>query len=357
MKKLIILILLVASVSFAADTKTSALTELSAAPELTDVVYILDGSTSKKITIANLLGLIDGENIGDDTIDDDSIDFSDVTLLDFGLATTHDTASELDALYEGELTNEAGLYAALNDVTEFIEAGDAFTTGTITVSDTNIGMQTDDNSGDYFGVAAYDGSAYKQILKFYNNSDPYMLFGDGATNVVKVDELGAMTFEGTADINLPSNSVDNADMSDNSVDSAEYVDGSIDLVHMSTDSVNYLKTTGSIKALTPVTDDADDFAANFTGANLYGGTFVANAAGDVDLPSPVAGMNFTVITMGDIEVDALPNTDHDLLLDGVQLDDNHDASNTGSAGDIAVFQYYDSTGWLVTTNGWTEVED
>jgi hypothetical protein len=111
------------------------------------------------------------------------------------------------------------------------------------------------------------------------------------------------------------------------------------------------------KALTPVTGDADDFAANFTGANLYGGTYVCNAEGDVDLPEPVAGMNFTVITMGDIEVDALPAAGDDLLLDGVQLDDNHDASNTGSAGDIAVFQYYDADGWLVTTNGWTEVAD
>ncbi len=84
---------------------------------------------------------------------------------------------------------------------------------------------------------------------------------------------------------------------------------------------------------------------------------MANAAGDVDLPAPVAGMNFTVITLGDIEVDALPTAGDDLILDGEQLDDNHDASNTGSAGDIAVFQYYDADGWLVTTNGWTEVAD
>jgi hypothetical protein len=123
------------------------------------------------------------------------------------------------------------------------------------------------------------------------------------------------------------------------------------------DTVDYANTTGSFKALTPITGDADDFAANFTGANLYGGTYVCNAEGDVDLPEPVAGMNFTVITMGDIEVDALPAAGDDLLLDGVQLDDNHDASNTGSAGDIAVFQYYDADGWLVTTNGWTEVAD
>jgi hypothetical protein len=68
-------------------------------------------------------------------------------------------------------------------------------------------------------------------------------------------------------------------------------------------------------------------------------------------------MNFTIITMGDIEVDILPAAGDDLLLDGEQLDDNHDASNTGSSGDIAVVQYYDADGWLITSNGWTEVAD
>ena len=60
---------------------------------------------------------INGEQIADDTIDDDSIDFTDVTLADFGLAATHDTAAELDALYEAELNNSAGLAAALSDET------------------------------------------------------------------------------------------------------------------------------------------------------------------------------------------------------------------------------------------------
>jgi len=161
----------------------------------------------------------------------------------------------------------------------------------------------------------------------------------------------------TTDGALDADVVDEAHIADNGIDSEHYNDGSIDIEHMSTDSVDYDNTTGSVKSLTPVTDDADDFAAAFTGANLYGGTFVANLAGDVDLPAPVAGMNFTIITMGDIEVDILPTAGDDLLLDGTQLDDNHDASNTGSAGDIAVVQYYDADGWLVTSNGWTEVAD
>jgi hypothetical protein len=126
---------------------------------------------------------------------------------------------------------------------------------------------------------------------------------------------------------------------------------------LTTDSVDYDNTTGSVKALTPVHDDADNFAANFTGANLYGGTFVANGTGDVDLPAPVSGMNFTVITFGDIAVSILPDAGDDLILDGVQLDDNHDALNGSSAGDIIVIQFDDVDGWLAESNGWTEVTD
>ena len=93
---------------------------------------------------------IDGEVIADDTIDDDSIDFTDVTLLDFGLATTHDTAGELDALYEGELDNEAGLYSALSDVTNFLQSTDALD-GEVITDDT-----IDDDSIDFTDVTLAD---------------------------------------------------------------------------------------------------------------------------------------------------------------------------------------------------------
>ena len=115
---------------------------------------------------------------------------------------------------------------------------------------------------------------------------------------------------------------------------------------------------GGIAALIPVTDTAANFAGNFTGANLYGGTFVATTTGTATLPAPVAGMNFTIITLstgGAITI--TPTAGDDIILDGTQLDDNHSALNASTAGDIAVVQYYDADGWLITTNGWTEVAD
>ena len=118
--------------------------------------------------------------------------------------------------------------------------------------------------------------------------------------------------------------------------------------------MDYDNTTGSVKALTPVVDAAADFAANFTGANLYGGTFICDTTGTIQLPAVAAGMNFTIITKGAIAVSADTNASDLMMLDGTLLDDGDKATNTSTAGDIIVFQYMDATGWVATSNGWTD---
>jgi hypothetical protein len=111
--------------------------------------------------------------------------------------------------------------------------------------------------------------------------------------------------------------------------------------------------TGSTASLTPVTDSAANFAANFTGANLYGGTFVCNVTGTCQLPLMVAGMNFTIITLGAIEVIVDTNAADGYLMDGTTNAEGKNLTNLSTAGDIAVFQYYTADDWLITTNGWT----
>jgi len=166
----------------------------------------------------------------------------------------------------------------------------------------------------------------------------------------------------------------------NSIDSDMYVDGSIDNPHLADNAVGVDElatdavtmdaidddgtftsltgawwTTGTTSggSLTPVIDDADDFAAEFTGANLYGGTFVADGTGTCALPSVGAGMNFTIITFGDIAVVIDPDGADLMYADGAGGADGEHLTNLSTAGDIAVVQYYSAVGWLVTTNGWT----
>jgi len=118
-------------------------------------------------------------------------------------------------------------------------------------------------------------------------------------------------------------------------------------------SVDYANTIGSYKAQTPLTGDADDFDDNFTGAYLYGGTYVCNATGTCILPALTAGMNFSIITLGAIAVIVDTNANDGYLHNGVTGAEGANITNKSTAGDIAVVQYYTADDWLITSNAWT----
>lgn len=113
---------------------------------------------------------------------------------------------------------------------------------------------------------------------------------------------------------------------------------------------------GGIKVLTPVIDDPDNFAANFTGANLYGGTFIANAAGTAALPDPAVGMNFTYVLEGANAniIDPLgTGTADTIVMNGLAAaaDENITSSTSGA---LCVFQYRAANSWMATCNGFAE---
>lgn len=108
-------------------------------------------------------------------------------------------------------------------------------------------------------------------------------------------------------------------------------------------------------AFTPVVGSTTDFATDFTGANLYGGTYIVTSDdGDLVIPSIEPGMHFKIIVLGAVEVVAEPSDTDNMILDGVTLDNNDSATSMSLAGDIIYFQYYDSNTWLATSNGWTD---
>lgn len=107
---------------------------------------------------------------------------------------------------------------------------------------------------------------------------------------------------------------------------------------------------------TPVIDDPDNFAANFTGANLYGGTFIANVAGTAALPDPAAGMNFTIVleAAAAVVIDPLgTGTADTIVMNGLAAaqDENITSSTVGA---ICVFQYRAANSWMATCDGFTE---
>ena len=107
---------------------------------------------------------------------------------------------------------------------------------------------------------------------------------------------------------------------------------------------------------TPVVGDPDNFAANFTGGNLYGGTFIANAAGTAALPDPAVGMNFTYVMEGANAniIDPLgTGTADTITMNGLAAaqDENITSSTSGA---MCVFQYRAANSWMATCTGWEE---
>ena len=67
----------------------------------------------------------------------------------------------------------------------------------------------------------------------------------------------------------------------------------------------------------------------------------------------VAGMNFTIVTLGDIAVIIDTNVADGYLHNGVTGAEGANITNLSTAGDMAVVQYYTADDWLITSNTWT----
>ena len=107
---------------------------------------------------------------------------------------------------------------------------------------------------------------------------------------------------------------------------------------------------------TPVIDDPDNFASNFTGANLYGGTFIANTDGTAALPDAAVGMNFTYVLEGAnaniIDPDGTGTADTITMNGLAAAQDENVVSSTSGA--MCVFQYRAANSWMATCNGFAE---
>jgi hypothetical protein len=96
-------------------------------------------------------------------------------------------------------------------------------------------------------------------------------------------------------------------------------------------------------------------------AECYGGVIYATGAG-IDVTACdnlAAGMSFTVITVGAVQVDLDVQADDLMILDGTTLNDGDKAVNTSTTGDMIVCTYYDATGWYCASGSndgdlWTD---
>lgn len=306
--------------------------------------YVTD---AEKVVIGNTSGTNTGDDSGTD--DQDATEVSvDASGFDGNLTTSDDTVQEVAQALDDLTGAGGGLDNVVEDTTPQLggnldgQSYDIETTGDIVAG----GMELSSSASPTVTLEDSDllGSD-EEAAKIYAN----------ATTTTDGAEVTDLTVS-YMDAGTPTDALI-VDGSDNQVEfqvDTTLQAGDVVLAELATDSVNYEKTLGSFKSLTPVTDDCDDFAAAFTGANLRGGTFVANLAGTCQLPAVTAGMNFCISTLGAIALVIEPNASDNMILDGVQLDDADSATNLSTAGDLICFQYYSAAGWLASSNGWTD---
>jgi hypothetical protein len=104
-------------------------------------------------------------------------------------------------------------------------------------------------------------------------------------------------------------------------------------------------------AATPTINDPDNWT--MSGAGMYGGTWIANAAGTGNLPAVAAGMNLTVTVEGTGVARLNPNGSEVIYLNGTACSAGYDIYNSGTTGDAVVLQYRASGSWLATAKGWS----
>jgi len=168
------------------------------------------------------------------------------------LGATHDTGAELDALYEGELTNEAGLYAALSDVDDFVQT---------TEIDTAAELESVANLGAYASdiLAATNEANLKSIINLEIGTDVQAYDADlttyaGITPSANIQSfLGAATYQAALDL----------------LESSDYTPtGAIDFTSASSVSFGPLDAGGGTleipNSATPTTDATGEIALDTT---------------------------------------------------------------------------------------------
>jgi len=196
-------------------------------------------------------------------------------------------------------------------------------------------------------------------------SDTYVQFNDGGvfggdagltynktTDTLSVTKLATLAADGYRTSDLPNNTAISPQGGGieeiyNEAGAVKLVEGDIEFHVL---GVHKTATTSTATSYTIGTDSPDE---------AYGGTVYVTATSTITAPAVLSGMNFTVVTIGNIVVSLDVNAADKMILDGVTLDDGDKATNTSAAGDTITCQYYSADGyycWSGTVLGthWTD---
>ena len=242
------------------------------------------------------------------------------------------------------------------------------TVGTISAGTAGFTVDADgDATAKSYSTTFVDGAMYSE-LPINTAANPYV--PGVSAKLIKIfnnDGVPKLSISDSVYTMLTSNNLDDTPADDdtaNAPTSNALVDGlagkqaaDADLTDLADGSLTASKVAGSAVATgskattyTIGTDSADE---------SYGGTIYVTSATTITAPAVVAGMNFTVVTIGDIAVSLDLNAADKMVLDGVTLADGDKATNSSKSGDTITCQYYSADGfycWSGTVLGghWTD---
>lgn len=255
--------------------------------------------------VGTALTALDGENIQNDTIDNDSIDWADMTDLTTDGAISTDAVQGTDISLASEAAGDI-MYFNGSDWVRLAKG----TAGQVLElsADPNVPeWDTDDSGGstawdDIGNPDAADEIDFAAHITELNVED--FRIGDGGANYVKFSGTPVVTFVGNADIDLPNNSVDLADLA-----TAAYakdlvttapITGAADNIFVGADSDVTVALTllKDIVTTAPITGGEDDVLPG-ADADL---TIAITLAKDLVTTAPVTGGTDNILPGADADI-------------------------------------------------------
>jgi hypothetical protein len=247
----------------------------SGTPAANDIAQFTDATTIKGMTYAEIWAIAGMESAAEGVLDVADLQGFAAVLTAAEIGAAYDTEAELDALFaakEDQLINEDGLYAALDDVDNFLQSGD-------TINDEDVDFDDADSNW----TATTIGAALEELDNVINGGAP-----NDATGKVDWSQL----------VNVPAGFADGADASGSGGVNEAYSSGwDADTDAPEKDDVyDYLHQIDSDDdgSLTDETWFDLDNIAGTDEAGLYGllsdvADFVQPAEVDVEMLSDVTG--------------------------------------------------------------------
>jgi len=222
---------------------------------------------------------------------------------------------------------------------------------------------------DYTGanpsVAPLDVADYESLVWDFDFAEDKIGVSSPVSGTTAIDfgtinlETDALDLSGGSITNmavggLPDNTVDIGCMGDDAISVAELAtDGvtmdAVDADGAFTSLTGAWATTGLLSGGVVTKVAAAPYTIGTTNAaEAYGGVIHVTGAHEITLPAVVAGMSFTVITIGDNAVVLDPDaggTEDRICLDGTDGGEGKNVTNTSGTGDCIVCTYYKADYW------------